>query len=97
MIASFADRTTEALFHGQRGRSVKRMPPQIVRIAARKLDMLNSARLLDDLLVPPGNRLESLRGELYGNHSIRVNDHWRIVFRWEAGHAHAVRIVDYHR
>ena len=97
MIASFSDRTTEALFHGQRGRPVKRIPPQIVRIAARKLDMSHSARLLDDLLVPPGNRLESLRGELYGNHSIRVNDQWRIVFRWESGHAHEVRIVDYHR
>ncbi len=96
VIASFADRTTESLFHGAEGGSIKRIPPQIIRIAIRKLDMLNSARVLSDLLVPPGNRLESLRGDLRGHHSIRVNNQWRIVFRWEGGDAHAVRIVDYH-
>lgn len=71
VIASFADRTTEALFHGATGGSIKRIPPQIIRIAIRKLDMLNSARLLSDLLVPPGNCLESLRGNLRAHHSIR--------------------------
>lgn len=96
MIASFADRATEALFHGARGKATKRIPPQITAVALRKLDMLNSARVLQDLLTPPGNRLEALRGSLRGLHSIRINDQWRIVFRWEAGDAHQVRIVDYH-
>ena len=97
MIASFADRTTESLYHGVRGKAVKRIPPQITAVAVRKLDMLNSARVLQDLLQPPGNRLEALRGDLRGLHSIRINEQWRIVFRWSAGEAHDVRIVDYHR
>ncbi len=96
MIASFADGTTEAVFQGAQGRAIKRIPPQIVTVAGRKLDMLNAARLLEDLRVPPGNRLESLRGILRGYHSIRINGQWRIVFRWEDGDAHDVRIVDYH-
>lgn len=96
MIASFADRATEALFHGVRGKAVKRLPPRIVEVALRKLDMLNSARTLQDLLQPPGNRLEVLRGGLRGLHSIRINDQWRIVFQWESGEAQEVRIVDYH-
>lgn len=62
-----------------------------------KLDMLNSARVLQDLHQPPGNRLEALRGDLRGLYSIRINEQWRIVFRWSAGEAHEVRIVDYHR
>ena len=97
MIASFADGATEALFHGVRGKAVKRIPPRITAVAVRKLDMLNSARALQDLLQPPGNRLEALRGDLRGYHSIRINDQWRIVFRWESGEAHEVRIADYHR
>jgi proteic killer suppression protein len=97
VIASFADRITEALYHGVRGKAVKRIPPQITAVAVRKLDMLSSARVLQDLLQPPGNRLEALRGDLRGFHSIRINEQWRIVFRWEAGEAHAVRIIDYHR
>jgi proteic killer suppression protein len=96
LIASFADRATEALFHGVRGKAVKRIPPQLGSVAFRKLDMLNSARALQDLQSPPGNRLEALRGDLRGFHSIRINEQWRIVFRWEAGEAHEVRIVDYH-
>jgi proteic killer suppression protein len=76
---------------------IKRLPPQVTAVAVRKLDMLNSARALQDLLSPPGNRLEALRGDLRGLHSIRVNDQSRIVFRWEAGDAHEVRLVDYHR
>jgi proteic killer suppression protein len=97
VIASFGDRATEALFHGVRGKGVKRLPPQIFAVAVRKLDMLNSARVLQDLASPPGNRLEALHGDLAGLHSIRINDQWRIVFRWEAGDAHDVRIADYHR
>ncbi|MGH2584084.1 MAG: type II toxin-antitoxin system RelE/ParE family toxin [Dehalococcoidia bacterium] len=95
MIISFADQATEALFHG-RGRQARRIPTDIRRAAVRKLDMLNAARELRDLRVPPGNRLEALKGDFRGKHSIRVNDQWRIVFRCEGGDAHEVAIVDYH-
>lgn len=96
MIASFRDPSTEALFHGERGRKTRRLPPDIRSAATRKLDILNAARELGDLRAPPGNRLEALKGDLQGKHSIRVNDQWRIVFRWESGDAHDVEIVDYH-
>jgi proteic killer suppression protein len=62
----------------------------------RKLRLINNAKRLDDLRVPPGNRLEALKGERYGQHSIRINDQWRICFVWREGHAHQVEIVDYH-
>jgi proteic killer suppression protein len=68
----------------------------MVRVAVRKLDMLNAARALSDLRSPPGNRLERLRGDLAGLHSVRVNDQWRLVFRWVGADAHEVRLVDYH-
>ena len=96
MIESFADSATEDLFHGRGGARVRRIPPQIRERAIRRLDMLNAAESLQDMESPPGNRLERLRGELRGLYSIRVNDQWRIVFRWESGSAFAVRIVDYH-
>jgi proteic killer suppression protein len=96
VIVSFADAGTEALFHGERGKAIRRVPPEIRSSAARKLDMLNAARDLDDLRAPPGNRLEALKGDLKGKHSVRVNNQWRIVFRWESGDAHDVEIVDYH-
>ena len=96
MIASFADAATEALFHGERAKALRRLPPEIRSTAVRKLDMVNAAKELGDLRAPPGNRLEALKGDLRGKHSIRVNQQWRIVFRWEAGDAHAVEIVDYH-
>lgn len=95
MIASFGDRATEALFHGEK--VPKRIPASIRSSALRKLDLLNGAHSLQDLRTPPGNRLEALRGRPRGSHSIRVNDQWRIVFRWRSGDAHDVRIVDYHR
>lgn len=66
------------------------------KAARRKLDMLNAALNLDDMRAPPGNRLEALRGNLAGHHSIRVNDQWRVVFRWKDGAAHDVKIDDYH-
>lgn len=66
------------------------------RVALRKLTMLDAAAALDDLLAPPGNRLEALRGDRVGQHSIRVNDQWRIVFVWRAGNAHDVAMIDYH-
>ena len=96
MIASFADAATEALFHGESGKKARNLPPEIRSSAVRKLDMLNAAMELRDLRAPPRNRLEALRGDLAGKHSIRINDQWRIVFRWESGDAHDVEIVDYH-
>ena len=96
MIASFRDRATEALFHGERGKGGRRIPSELRPAAVRKLDMLNAATELRDLRAPPGNRLETLKGDLRGKHSIRINDQWRIVFRWEAGDAHDVEITDYH-
>ncbi|MGH9892697.1 MAG: type II toxin-antitoxin system RelE/ParE family toxin, partial [bacterium] len=77
LIVSFGDRATEALFHGRDQRKTKRFPPDVRRLAVRKLDMINAAGALMDLRSPPGNRLELLKGELKGMHSIRVNDQWR--------------------
>ncbi len=96
MIQSFADSATSSLFHGQRAGKAKRFPADVRRVAVRKLDVLNAAQALKDLRSPPGNRLEALKGDLVGRHSIRVNDQWRIVFRWtEAGPAE-VSLTDYH-
>lgn len=86
-------RDTERLFNRERVRS---LPATIHRAALRKLRMLNRARTLRDLRVPPGNRLQALRGKRSGQHSIRVNDQFRICFRWQAGDAYDVEIVDYH-
>jgi len=94
MIRSFADSRTEALWMRER---VKGIDGRIQRTALRKLAMLNAATTLNDLRVPPGNRLESLKGDLAGKHSIRVNDRWRIVFTWRDGAALGVSIVDYHQ
>jgi proteic killer suppression protein len=92
MIESFACAETAKVFAGQLSR---RLPPDIQRTARRKLLQLHAAVLLQDLAVPPGNRLEALKGGRSGQHSIRVNDQWRICFKWQAG-AHGVEIVDYH-
>jgi proteic killer suppression protein len=96
MIVSFGDKVTAALFHGVRGKTIRGLPSDVRRVALRKLDALNGARELKDLRSPPGNRLETLCGDLAGLHSIRVNDQWRIVFRWVEGDAHDVSVVDYH-
>ena len=93
MIRSFRSRDAEALFNR---RPVRRFPPDVQRAALRKLRMLNRARALQDLRVPPGNRLEALRGDRKGQHSIRINQQWRICFRWSNGDAFDVEIVDYH-
>jgi proteic killer suppression protein len=93
VIVSFADRETEALFRRER---VRRIDPRIQRTALRKLGYLDKAVSLEDLRIPPGNRLEALKGDRAGQHSIRINDQWRIVFRWADGDAHDVSIVDYH-
>jgi proteic killer suppression protein len=96
LIHSFGDSATEDLYHGRKTARVRRFPPSIVVVAVRKLDMIHAAQSLVDLRVPPGNRLEALKGDLAGYHSVRINDQWRIVFRWENGGASHVLIVDYH-
>lgn len=96
MIVSFGDAATEDLFHGRATSRVKRLPTDVARVALRKLDQLNAATRLDDLRSPPGNRLEALRGDLRGFHSVRVNDSWRLVFRWQGEEASQVRLTDYH-
>lgn len=94
MIQSFADPETESIWSGRRSR---KLPPDIQAVALRKLRMLNQARVLDDMRVPPGNRLEALTGSRAGQHSIRINDQWRICFEWQDGGPGNVGIVDYHR
>lgn len=93
MIQSFADPETELIWSGRRSR---KLPPDIQTVALRKLRMLNQARGLQDMRVPPGNRLEALKGSRRGRHSIRINDQWRICFEWQDGGPSNVEIVDYH-
>ena len=93
MIASFRGKETEKLW--QSGKS-RRLPPDLARRAFKKLAILNAAVTLDNLKVPPGNQLESLRGNRAGQHSIRVNDQYRVCFVWREGNAFDVEIVDYH-
>ena len=93
MIRSFRDRQTAAIFAGF---AVRGLPPQIQRRAREKLLMIDAAKELADLRVPPGNRLEALRGDRAGQHSIRINDQWRICFVWRDGDSWDVEIVDYH-
>ena len=93
MIRSFKDKEAEKVFRGQFSRKI---PQDIQRIAARKLEQLNAATVLDTLRVPPGNRLEPLKLDRQGQHSIRVNDQWRVCFVWRDDNAFDVEIVDYH-
>ena len=93
MIRDFADKETEKIWEGTASR---RLPHDIQTVARRKLRMLNNARQLEDLRIPPANRLEALKGDRRGQHSIRINDQWRICFRWSDGDASHVAIVDYH-
>lgn len=93
VIRSFRDRDAERLFAR---RPVRRWSPELQQVALRKLRMLDAAERLDDLRVPPGNRLERLRGDRARQHSIRINDQWRICFRWRSGDAYDVEVVDYH-
>jgi proteic killer suppression protein len=94
MIRTFNDSEAEKIFNRQRSR---RLPPDIQQVALRKLRMLNRAQTLQDLRVPPANRLERLSGDRAGQYSIRINDQWRICFAWHEGDALQVEIVDYHR
>lgn len=93
MIKSFACKETEKIWKGEVSR---RLPRDIQETARRKLRMVNNAHSLQDLRVPPANRLEALKGDLEGRQSIRVNDQWRICFTWQDGDAYQVEIVDYH-
>jgi proteic killer suppression protein len=97
MIESFADQATEDIFDGVNSRAARqRLPRELWRIAFRKLDQLDSAVSLDDLKVPPGNRLELLHGDRKGQHSIRINDQYRVCFVWTDSGAVNVEVVDYH-
>ena len=93
MIVSFGNKDTEKIWLGER---VKKIPNQIQQIGRRKLRMLNNAIDLSDLRIPPANRLEKLSGQLKLFYSIRINDQWRIIFKWLAGNASEVEIIDYH-
>jgi proteic killer suppression protein len=93
VIRSFRDSEARKIFERSRSR---RFSPSVQKLALRKLLMVDAAESLDDLRVPPGNRLEKLKGKREGQHSVRVNDQWRVCFIWKDGDAHEVEVVDYH-
>jgi proteic killer suppression protein len=93
MIISFGDKATKKIWEGER---VKGFPTEIQEIARRKLRMLNNSQDLTDLMIPPSNRLEKLKGNLKDFYSIRINNQWRIIFKWNNGNAEQVEIIDYH-
>ena len=93
MILTFGDKDTESIWNGIR---VKNLPIEIQTVGRRKLRMLNNSQTISDLRIPPSNRLEKLSGKLDGFYSIRINDQWRIVFKWSDGQTEEVKIVDYH-
>lgn len=97
MISSFGNRLAEDLFEDVRTKETKKFPPELFRIARRKLLYLHDADDLNDLKVPPGNRLEALKGDLKGFFSIRINDQWRAVFEWKNNGPENVKIIDYHK
>jgi proteic killer suppression protein len=94
MIKSFADKHTEQLFNRER---VSKLPSAILKVAYRKLLLIDAADKIEDLRIPPGNRLEKLSGDLFGKYSIRINDQWRIIFSWQENNAFEVEIIDYHK
>lgn len=93
MIKSFGDRETENIWNGIRS---KKLPNEIQDVARRKLRMINNAQDVDDLRIPPANRLEKLKGNLKGYYNIRINNQWRIIFQWINNDAYEISIVDYH-
>ncbi|WP_420888072.1 type II toxin-antitoxin system RelE/ParE family toxin [Candidatus Nitronereus thalassa] len=97
MIEQFGNQLAQDLFHDVHSSATRRFSSELRRITRRKLLYLHDAAELKDLRVPPGNRLEALKGKLKGHHSIRINDQWRVVFRWEGGNAFNVQILDYHK
>jgi toxin HigB-1 len=96
MIRSFADETTADIFRDRNTRAARQIPKDLWRVVHRKLKMLDVAARLEDLESPPENRLKVLKGQMKGSHSIRVNDQYRVTFRWENGHAFEVAVEDYH-
>jgi proteic killer suppression protein len=94
MINSFADNETKSIFDGIKS---KKLPSEIQNTARRKLRMIDNAEKIGDLKIPPGNRLEQLKGNFQEYYSIRINDQWRIKFKWSEGDAYEVRIIDYHK
>jgi proteic killer suppression protein len=97
VIVSFRDKGTSDVFDGRATKAARKVcPSDLLRVARRKLDLLNQAVVLGDLRAPPSNHLERLRGEREGQHSIRINDQWRVCFRWTASGAEGVEIMDYH-
>ena len=93
MIMSFKDELTNSVWNRKR---VKKIPSDIFKVARRKLGFLEDAGDINDLRIPPGNRLEALKGNRAGQHSIRINDQWRVCFRWKDGNAYDIEIADYH-
>ncbi len=96
MIESFGNRLAEDLFVDRQSQALRALPPGLRRVARCKLLYLHDATELKDLRVPPGNRLKMLKGNYSGKHSIRINEQWRIAFRWQAGNAFEVEVTDYH-
>lgn len=96
MIKSFGSKGTEDIYHGSSSREARKIPQDILKVVYRKLDILNAAVTLEDLKAPPGNRLEPLKGDLRGKHSIRINDQYRIVLLFKDSNAYEVEIMDYH-
>jgi toxin HigB-1 len=96
VIESFGNALAEDLLDDKNSKATKAFPPELRRVARRKLQYLHEAADLKDLKSPPGNRLEGLKGDLKGFHSIRINDQWRVVFRWSGASAFDVQVVDYH-
>jgi proteic killer suppression protein len=93
MLTSFGNKNTQKIWEGER---VKGLPTEVQEIARRKLRMLNNSQNLKDLMIPPSNRLEKLKGTFKNFYSIRVNDQWRIIFKWNNGNADEVELIDYH-
>jgi Plasmid maintenance system killer protein len=93
MIISFGSKETEKIWEGER---IKKIPVEIQETGRRKLRMLNNSQNIADLMIPPSNRLEKLSGKLKDYYSIRINDQWRIIFKWENNHSYDVEIIDYH-
>jgi toxin HigB-1 len=97
MILTFGNELAQGLIEENNSKEMRAFPPELIRTARKKLAILHAARELKDLISPPGNRLERLKGELRGSYSIRINDRWRIVFQFTGGNAEDVRVEDYHQ
>ena len=97
MIRGFGNQLAEDLYYDRRTKATRSFPPELRRIARRKILFLHDAAELRDLRSPPGNKIEALRGDRKGSHSIRINDQWRVVFVWKGSDAYEVEVVDYHR